>query len=1775
MQRIYRLRKTAWGIIARELTFALSIALFSGAANAQTITVTSPNGGESWQVGSQYDITWNDSGLWYVSLWYSTNGGSSWIQIASWVGNNRRYAWIVPNAPSTTCRVKVADAANNNVYDISNANFTIRLPYVNLTVQPRYAGSPFVGWDSKTWELLVDGASQGTSTGDRTVTVLTGNHTVKARITFSGGYVAETKDYPVSVPSGGLTKEVWWDKVGITVKFNGVTQASGYTLKVSNQNQTSPLDHTVLGDGVTNVPVACTWTGTGEVKTQNISYGTIGGQHLTYEFFPITASLSGTVTNARTGNPISGSIVSASGQSDTATTDPNGNYTLTLPTGTHTLVVTKAGYQSSSSPVLLTGSRTENFQLTPYVVLNDLSVTPGSVMTGGTIMISYLVSNSSSSPQTVWLGASMKSSAGETYLDDPSGDVSKTIPGSAGNYTVTRSFTLPSDARAGGYDIRGALWRLQPRPETSNDQYDLREETGQFTVTSSVAGIIYIDQKPLADVTVSLTGTISKSAQTNAIGAYSFANLPIGNYSVTPSKSGFRFDPPSRTYYPLTYSQAGQEFLGSDIAAPSIRILQPNGGEKLVAGNKCSIRWVATDNVGVSSVTMELSTDGGKHYETIASGQGNTGIYEWIITPTLTTQALIRISACDVSGLRSSDVSDGAFAISEGKPAAPSNLVASATSPAEVGIQWQDKSSNETGFTIERAPSNSGPWTTLQSVNAGTTTYSDRGLTSGFTYYYRVYAYNSFGNSGYSAVASATPINSRPASPSNLSAVLVLAKEIRLTWKRNSENEKGFTIERKIGTSGMWMETASVGPGIAVYGDGDLLSNATLYYRVYAFNDAGSSNCSNEVFLSTSPAPFDATVLVTRKGNPEVSAMVYLDNGSGMELRGVTALDGRLQVRGLKIGDKIRACKRIFKKPAAKQGHEDVDNTMYELWISSDKPSDENLDVWNGEYVSFAIQDQRNEYVLSLVHPIFKYNLMVSIESNVEIEYLNRLEKAFQQASRYLYNVTDGQAQFNKVAIYDNNQNCSNADIRIVKFWGNPSQLAVDGIYNGSFDPIFFRIPLNQIFIGEIWGSSRLFDPTLYLWRVPPDDRLFYTAIVHEFAHYAFGFYDEYKNSFNLDFDDHEYGLMDEGVINQMEASSWADYPRVYYENPRLLDDILVGLEVTRQLAWRKMPCWEWLQYRFKLEYPDISITIPPFGFREQGSARKRDYEVPAPPDPVTFSRHDFPGGSNQMTFRLQESERPISVADVYEASSNKLIYIGRTSKSGEILLTNSYTGNKLVYRRLERSTLIAGELDLNRHFDSSERIRTVIVTNRASPRRRIVANALIDSIAPGIAFQVKAAYDATQLTLSSDLWVDEDVASLPTVQYRCGSRGGLLQMRRKGSTKGFAGDLSIDLADTSFDGSGSLEFTILDSSGNSNNFISEFRLFPVSSTDSRELQIRNFEILINKSNISTTQVAAISCQRALPYLAVKQGLYLVSQMFSVFLSRDNSFPVPAGLNIYYSKEDITGMDEQSLRLYRWDENQAAWVFVPGSNVNVQRNVVSALVNSTGIYAVFASSLSNDSVPPAAINDLGAVTGDRPGKVVLTFTSPGDDGSTGRALSYILWFGRAEFTDANLDSMTVLPLCSIPKRGGARDTIIAMLPGANERYYFAVKSIDEAGNVSALSNGATAISGSMGNRGPTGVSQESSQAIRSFALLQNFPNPFNSTTTITYHLAQESQVSLKIYNVLGQLVASLANEKQLMGSHRVSWSTDLPSGIYFYRLQAGEFVETKKMILVR
>jgi hypothetical protein len=97
-----------------------------------------------------------------------------------------------------------------------------------------------------------------------------------------------------------------------------------------------------------------------------------------------------------------------------------------------------------------------------------------------------------------------------------------------------------------------------------------------------------------------------------------------------------------------------------------------------------------------------------------------------------------------------------------------------------------------------------------------------------------------------------------------------------------------------------------------------------------------------------------------------------------------------------------------------------------------------------------------------------------------------------------------------------------------------------------------------------------------------------------------------------------------------------------------------------------------------------------------------------------------------------------------------------------------------------------------------------------------------------------------------------------------------------------------------------------------------------------------------------------------------------------------------------------------------------------------------------------------------------------------------------------------------------------------------------------------------------------------GIRPISTETPNQFSLSQNYPNPFNPRTVIRYSLIVTGEVGLRIFDVLGNEASVLVNERQLPGTYEESWdASNYPSGVYYYKLTAGDYTETKKMVLIK
>jgi fibronectin type 3 domain-containing protein len=195
-------------------------------------------------------------------------------------------------------------------------------------------------------------------------------------------------------------------------------------------------------------------------------------------------------------------------------------------------------------------------------------------------------------------------------------------------------------------------------------------------------------------------------------------------------------------------------------------------------------------------------------------------------------------------------------------PAAPGNLSASGISASRIRLSWTRNSTNEAGFTIERAAGTTTSFATLASVAAGVTSYEDANLQPLSTFNYRVRAGNAGGSSAWSNTASATTTSGLPpTAPSGLTATAVSSTQINLSWS-DASNETGYVIERATGTLGTFsLIGAPLPANTTTYQNTGLAANTSYTYRVRAQNPDGAATSSTATAQTLAAPPAAPTGL--------------------------------------------------------------------------------------------------------------------------------------------------------------------------------------------------------------------------------------------------------------------------------------------------------------------------------------------------------------------------------------------------------------------------------------------------------------------------------------------------------------------------------------------------------------------------------------------------------------------------------------------------------------------------------------------------------------------------------------------------------------------------------------------------------------------------------------------------------------------------------------------------------------------------------------------------
>jgi len=296
-------------------------------------------------------------------------------------------------------------------------------------------------------------------------------------------------------------------------------------------------------------------------------------------------------------------------------------------------------------------------------------------------------------------------------------------------------------------------------------------------------------------------------------------------------------------YYKVSASNsAGESAQSSSVSAKAESIPETPTGVTAEATSSSHI-WVSWSSVtGATYYSVYRSSSSSGTYSNVfniinSGGYGDSGL-------TANTTYYYKVSASNSAG--ESALSSPVSAKTESIPSTPTGVTAEATSSSSITVSWSSVT-GATGYKVYRSTSSSGTYS--KAGDATTTSYTDTGLTANTTYYYKVSASNSAGESSQSSSVSAKTSVSIPATPSSVSATAESSSSIKVSWS-SVTGATGYKVYRSSSSSGTYSKAGDA--TTTSYTDTGLTANTTYYYKVSASNSAGESSQSSSVSAKTS-----------------------------------------------------------------------------------------------------------------------------------------------------------------------------------------------------------------------------------------------------------------------------------------------------------------------------------------------------------------------------------------------------------------------------------------------------------------------------------------------------------------------------------------------------------------------------------------------------------------------------------------------------------------------------------------------------------------------------------------------------------------------------------------------------------------------------------------------------------------------------------------------------------------------------------------------------------
>lgn len=790
------------------------------------------------------------------------------------------------------------------------------------------------------------------------------------------------------------------------------------------------------------------------------------------------------------------------------------------------------------------------------------------------------------------------------------------------------------------------------------------------------------------------------------------------------------------------------------------------------------------------------------------------------------------------------------------------------------------------------------------------------------------------------------------------------------------------------------------------------------------------------------------------------------------EDRGVTDGQGIIQVPGIENSAKIYAQKLLYTMDHPKAldtnfGSRNrnpffagtVNGKMYDLVMASD------IMTSDGNYFDFpglgntlldANRDAQGNILVQLVHPKIGWNLVVSFEEAQSAAFYEKTISGFRNFADYMYNFTDGYFVVRNVvlvkgAYLDSEQwNYSDVQIRNVE-WPNAHLFGNRHNWDNS-----------RISMGKEWA------------RAEPDEYNWFSTLGHEAGHYLYGFGDEYMNGdyskgtrespwtyrIERDGDPGEpnefpknYGVMNY-QYNSHELSDATDYFNRSY-SPSMNPDL-----VTHQFMIREgQSCWAFLKSHYESDvrqqmaanglggfsnaFFDNLIIPPNLTGSYPGSDRaKRSGPAQMNRDSVRIIEWNFPGNT-RAGFRAEEvfdatalvvdaAGNPVADADVWLVSPDRKSFQGKSDANGIV-----NCGGLLGDKRLE--VFYEGR----KSEIGIDEVRDIYVLT-LPPRRSIRTGA-----STGMVLTAKpASFDSKMLTIAAS---GSFLQTEPTANV---SQSG-----------GYSVNVAMN-ADAANRYSGTAacrhDSGIIEATSGDNFSISPFQVFSTEFGPASGYYAPNGELEMKYGPSSFQGSGSFAIVNSSAPAPPNLGMIQVGNVYSFGFSDSITAVKNVSLTIRLP-ENGKGMDPE---LYGWGAQSKTWMLIEGGVSDFQYFTIPIASMDYDAYAMFMTPTANDPYPPEPPTEFAASTGTSMWSVDLQWTTPGDTD----VAAYWIRFAIMPVTEENWDRS--IPLGNVPEPAAPRtiQRFTAEMPDPDALYYFGIRTIDGAGNVSSLATSSPAIS---------------------------------------------------------------------------------------------------------